>query len=116
VSQKPTRVLAAGDSALIRDHISGMLSRGPDIEGVGAVPGPIAARERIKQLNPAVLTLDAGMPRTAGRPSVEVRCMLHGMPNAGNGIGAAETGVPLARMAQEILNLSVSGGKRTIGI
>jgi two-component system chemotaxis response regulator CheB len=80
VSQKPIRVLVADDSALMRDMISGMLSSDPEIEVVGAVPDPIIAREKIKQLNPDVLTLDIEMPRMDGITFLEKLMALRPMP------------------------------------
>ena len=80
MSQKPIRVLVADDSALMRDMISGMLSSDPGIEVVGAVPDPIVAREKIKQLNPDVLTLDIEMPRMDGITFLEKLMALRPMP------------------------------------
>jgi two-component system, chemotaxis family, protein-glutamate methylesterase/glutaminase len=60
------RVLVVDDSALVRKLISEMLAADPEIEVVGAAADPYAARERIKQLNPDVITLDVEMPRMDG--------------------------------------------------
>jgi len=80
VSQKPIRVLVVDDSALMRELISSMLSSDPGIEVVGAVPDPIVAREKIKQLNPDVLTLDVEMPRMDGISFLEKLMALRPMP------------------------------------
>ncbi|MBH0189472.1 MAG: response regulator, partial [Nitrospira sp.] len=56
------RVLTVDDSALMRQVLGVMLSKDPDIEVVGAAPDPYIAREKIKALNPDVLTLDVEMP------------------------------------------------------
>ncbi len=80
MSHNPIRVLVADDSALMREMISGMLSSDPDIEVVGAVPDPIIAREKIKQLNPDVLTLDIEMPRMDGITFLEKLMALRPMP------------------------------------
>ncbi len=80
VSRNPIRVLIADDSALMRDLISSMLSSDPDIEVVGAVPDPIIARDKIKQLNPDVLTLDIEMPRMDGITFLEKIMALRPMP------------------------------------
>ena len=80
MSQKPIRVLIADDSALMRELIRSMLSSDPDIEVVGAVPDPIIAREKIKQLNPDVLTLDIEMPRMDGITFLEKLMALRPMP------------------------------------
>jgi two-component system chemotaxis response regulator CheB len=60
--------------------ISTMLSSDPEIEVVGAVPDPIVARDKIKQLNPDVLTLDVEMPRMDGISFLEKIMALHPMP------------------------------------
>jgi two-component system chemotaxis response regulator CheB len=52
--------------------------------------------------------------RTLGQD--EPSCIVYGMPKAAHEIGAVEAEVPLGKMAQEILNLTVSGGKRAIRI
>ncbi len=80
MSQKPIRVLVADDSALMRELITSMLSSDPGIEVVGAVPDPIVAREKIKQLNPDVLTLDIEMPRMDGISFLEKLMALRPMP------------------------------------
>ncbi|MGO9546156.1 MAG: protein-glutamate methylesterase/protein-glutamine glutaminase [Rhodomicrobium sp.] len=76
----PIRVLIVDDSALMRELIGSMLSADPEIEVVGAVSDPIAARERIKQLNPDVLTLDVEMPYMDGRAFLEKIMTLRPMP------------------------------------
>jgi len=60
------KVLIIDDSALVRKLLTELLSTSPDIEVVGAAADPFAAREKIKQLNPDVLTLDVEMPRMDG--------------------------------------------------
>ncbi len=80
MSQKPIRVLIADNSALMRELISSMLSSDPEIEVVGAVPDPIVARDKIKQLNPDVLTLDIEMPRMDGISFLEKLMALRPMP------------------------------------
>ena len=64
----------------MRELISSMLSSDPEIEVVGAVPDPIVAREKIKQLNPDVLTLDIEMPRMDGITFLEKLMALRPMP------------------------------------
>jgi two-component system chemotaxis response regulator CheB len=61
-----TRVLIVDDSALVRQVLTELLSQAPDLEVVGAAADPYIAREKIKQLNPDVLTLDVEMPRMDG--------------------------------------------------
>ena len=60
------KVLIIDDSALIRQMLTEILSGDPAIEVVGTAPDPYAAREKIKTLNPDVLTLDVEMPRMDG--------------------------------------------------
>jgi two-component system chemotaxis response regulator CheB len=60
------RVLVVDDSALVRKLITEMLSADREIEVIGTASDPYAARERIKQLNPDVITLDVEMPRMDG--------------------------------------------------
>jgi two-component system, chemotaxis family, protein-glutamate methylesterase/glutaminase len=62
----PVRVLIVDDSAVMRQLLSTLLSADPDIEVVGTASDPHIARERIKVLNPDVITLDVEMPRMDG--------------------------------------------------
>ncbi|SON58261.1 Chemotaxis response regulator protein-glutamate methylesterase [Hartmannibacter diazotrophicus] len=64
--QRAIKVLIVDDSALIRQMLSAMLADDPGIEVVGTAPDPLVAREKIKQLNPDVVTLDIEMPRMDG--------------------------------------------------
>src|SRR5664279_2992220 len=63
---KPVRVLVVDDSALMRQLLSTLLSEDPEIEVVGTASDPFIARERIKELNPDVVTLDIEMPHMDG--------------------------------------------------
>lgn len=76
----PIRVLVVDDSALIRQILTDLLSRVPDIEVVGTAPDPLVAREKIKTLRPDVLTLDIEMPRMDGLTFLERLMALHPMP------------------------------------
>ena len=60
------RVLVVDDSALVRQILVEILKSAPDIEVVGTANDPFMARERIKETNPDVLTLDVEMPRMDG--------------------------------------------------
>lgn len=62
----PIRVLIVDDSALIRNVMKEILSQDPAIEVVGSAPDPYVARDKIKTLNPDVLTLDVEMPKMDG--------------------------------------------------
>src|SRR4051794_22166406 len=61
-----TRVLVVDDSALMRQLLTELLSSDRQIEVVGSAGDPYAAWDRIKQLEPDVLTLDVEMPRMDG--------------------------------------------------
>ena len=60
------RVLVVDDSAVVRNVLTRELSRSPDIELVGTAPDPFAARDKIVELRPDVITLDVEMPRMDG--------------------------------------------------
>ncbi|MEI7035976.1 chemotaxis response regulator protein-glutamate methylesterase [Fulvimonas yonginensis] len=74
------RVLVVDDSALVRKLLSTMLASDPQIDVVGTAPDPLVAREKIKQLNPDVLTLDVEMPRMDGLTFLENLMRLRPMP------------------------------------
>jgi two-component system, chemotaxis family, protein-glutamate methylesterase/glutaminase len=63
---KRVRVLIVDDSAVIRQLLTTVLSEDPDIEVVGTAGDPFIARERIKALDPDVVTLDIEMPHMDG--------------------------------------------------
>ncbi len=65
------RVLTVDDSALMRQVLADLLSHDPDIEVIGSAPDPFIAREKIKALNPDVLTLDVEMPKMDGLTFLE---------------------------------------------
>ncbi|MEE9397798.1 MAG: chemotaxis response regulator protein-glutamate methylesterase [Methylococcales bacterium] len=60
------RLLIIDDSALIRKVLTEVFSKSADIEVVGTAADPYIARDKIKKLNPDVLTLDVEMPRMDG--------------------------------------------------
>ncbi len=60
------KVLIVDDSALVRQLLTEMLHGDADLEVVGTAADPFAAREKIKLLNPDVITLDVEMPRMDG--------------------------------------------------
>ncbi len=74
------KLLIVDDSALVRKLLSEMLSKDRDIEIVGTATDPYAAREKIKQLNPDVITLDVEMPRMDGITFLENLMRLRPMP------------------------------------
>ncbi|WP_348674703.1 chemotaxis response regulator protein-glutamate methylesterase [uncultured Abyssibacter sp.] len=74
------RVLVIDDSALVRQVLTELLDDAPDIEVVGVARDPFDAREKIKSLNPDVLTLDVEMPRMDGLTFLENLMRLRPMP------------------------------------
>jgi len=79
-ANSPVRVLIVDDSALMRKLLSTLLSSDPEIEVVGTAPDPHVARERIKELNPDVLTLDVEMPHMDGVTFLRKIMSLRPMP------------------------------------
>jgi two-component system, chemotaxis family, protein-glutamate methylesterase/glutaminase len=77
---KPVRVLIVDDSALMRQLLSTLLAADPEIEVVGTAPDPHVARERIKALNPDVVTLDVEMPHMDGVTFLRKIMTLRPMP------------------------------------
>lgn len=63
---KKIRVLIVDDSLLIRQMFNKILSDQDDIEVVGLAEDAFDAREKIKELNPDVITLDIEMPGMDG--------------------------------------------------
>ena len=77
---KKIKVLVIDDSALVRKMLTEILSRDKAIEVVGSAADPIHAREKIKKLNPDVLTLDVEMPRMDGVTFLSNLMRLRPMP------------------------------------
>jgi two-component system chemotaxis response regulator CheB len=77
---KKIRVLVVDDSAVMRQLLTEILCSDPDIEVVGTAPDPYVAREKIKLLNPDVLTLDVEMPRMDGLAFLRNLMRLRPMP------------------------------------
>jgi two-component system chemotaxis response regulator CheB len=74
------RVLIIDDSALIRKMLTEIFNSSDDIEVVGVAADPIIARDKIKQLNPDVLTLDVEMPKMDGLTFLRNLMRLRPMP------------------------------------
>jgi two-component system chemotaxis response regulator CheB len=68
------------DSALVRQLLSEMLGQDRGIEVIGTAADPYQAREKIKALNPDVLTLDVEMPRMDGLTFLSNLMRLRPMP------------------------------------
>ena len=79
-SGKRIKVLVVDDSALVRSILSDVLGRDPAIEVVGTASDAHIAREKIKRLNPDVLTLDVEMPKMDGLTFLHNLMRLRPMP------------------------------------
>jgi two-component system chemotaxis response regulator CheB len=77
---KRIKVLVIDDSALVRRMLTEMLSSDPSIEVLGGAGDAFIAREKIKTLNPDVLTLDVEMPRMDGLTFLRNLMRLRPMP------------------------------------
>lgn len=75
-----TKVLIVDDSALVRRLLTEIISSDSELEVVGAAVDPYDAREKIKQLNPDVLTLDVEMPKMDGITFLRNLMRLRPMP------------------------------------
>jgi two-component system, chemotaxis family, protein-glutamate methylesterase/glutaminase len=76
----PVRVLIVDDSAVMRQLLTSLLAEDPEIEVVGTAADPHIARERIKALNPDVVTLDVEMPHMDGLTFLRKIMTLRPMP------------------------------------
>ncbi len=74
------RVLIVDDSALVRSLLTDILRADAGIEVVGVASDAHVAREKIKQLNPDVLTLDVEMPKMDGLTFLRNLMRLRPMP------------------------------------
>lgn len=74
------KVLIVDDSALIRHMLTQIFKTVDDIEVVGTASDPLVARDKIKLLNPDVLTLDVEMPRMDGLTFLRNLMRLRPMP------------------------------------
>jgi two-component system chemotaxis response regulator CheB len=75
-----TKVLIVDDSALVRKVLTELLGTDPSLEVVGTAGDAFAAREKIKALEPDVLTLDVEMPKMDGVTFLRNLMRLHPMP------------------------------------
>jgi two-component system chemotaxis response regulator CheB len=76
----PIKVLVVDDSAVVRKMICDALAKDPQIVVVGTAPDPYIARDKIKELNPDVLTLDIEMPRMDGLTFLKILQQHRPMP------------------------------------
>jgi two-component system chemotaxis response regulator CheB len=75
-----SKVLIVDDSALMRQLLTKIIASDPELEVIGTAGDPYIAREKIKELNPDVLTLDIEMPRMDGLTFLEKLMRGHPMP------------------------------------
>jgi two-component system chemotaxis response regulator CheB len=80
MNRTPVRVIIVDDSALMRKLLTDILASDPEIQVVGTAEDPFVAREKIKRLNPDVVTLDVEMPRMHGLDFLEKIMTLRPMP------------------------------------
>ena len=75
-----TKILVVDDSALVRRILTDMLNSADDLTVVGTAADPYIAREKIKKLEPDVLTLDVEMPKMDGITFLSNLMRLRPMP------------------------------------
>ena len=68
---KKIKVLIVDDSALMRRILTALLSQDRTIDVIGTAADPYVAREKLKTLDPDVLTLDVEMPKMDGLTFLE---------------------------------------------
>jgi two-component system chemotaxis response regulator CheB len=78
--KRPIRVLIVDDSALVRRLLTDILSSDRDIEVLGTASDAYMARDKIKTLNPDVITLDVEMPKMDGLTFLRNLMRLRPMP------------------------------------
>jgi len=74
------KVLIVDDSTVIRSIIKEVLSHDESIHVVGEAKDPFVARDKIKELNPDVITLDVEMPKMDGITFLKNLMRLRPMP------------------------------------
>ena len=116
------KVLIVDDSALIREVLTRTLGRDGDIVVVGTAEDPIDAREKIKALNPDVVTLDIEMPNMNGLQFLDKLMRLRPLPvvmvSTLTTKGASETLLALELGAVDFVakpNASLAGGLEAFG-
>lgn len=76
----PIKVLVVDDSSVVRRIIKEALDALPDIDVIATAADPFEARDKIKQYNPDVLTLDIELPGMDGLAFLEKIMQLRPMP------------------------------------
>ena len=77
---KKTKVLVVDDSAVVRKFMTDALNSSTDIEVVGTAMDPYIAADKIKNLQPDVVTLDIEMPRMDGLTFLQKLMLIKPMP------------------------------------
>jgi two-component system chemotaxis response regulator CheB len=98
----PVRVLVVDDSRTMRALLKHAISHDPEIEVVGEAANPLEARDKMKELDPDVVTLDIEMPNMSGleflekimrlRPTPVIMVSNLTQPGASATLQALETG------------------------
>ncbi len=65
-SRRPARVFLVDDSAVVRQVLTSLLERVPEVEVIGSAQDPIFAEQKMAQNWPDVIILDIEMPRMDG--------------------------------------------------
>ena len=78
--KKVHKVLIVDDSVVFRTLLNEIISSDPYLEVVGLAIDPYDAREKIKKLNPDVITLDIQMPKMDGVQFLRNLMRLHPLP------------------------------------
>lgn len=77
---KKITVLIIDDSAVVRQVLTTVINSSKTLKVIGVARDPIDAREKIKQLNPDILTLDIEMPKMDGVTFLKNLMRLRPMP------------------------------------
>lgn len=116
------KVLVVDDSALIREVLTRTLGKDGDIRVVGTAEDPIDARQKVKDLNPDVVTLDIEMPNMNGLQFLDKLMRLHPLPvvmvSTLTTKGASETLLAMELGAVDFVakpNADLSGGLDAFG-
>lgn len=80
MTSKPFKVLVVDDSPLIQQLLSNMIDSDDELTVVGVAGDAYEARDKIKQLQPDVITLDVEMPKMNGVTFLRNLMRLHPMP------------------------------------
>lgn len=80
ICKRKFRVLVVDESAVTRQALSTLINTHQQLEVVGTAADPYIARDKIKQLDPDVLTLDVELPRMNGHQFLKNLMRLHPMP------------------------------------